>query len=115
MFNNEKRTRYYRLRVGDIVSCHSHSLKQFTGQAKVVEYGGTDNNRVVVEQNNRKFDCVAEWLDIVKKIEDIEKEEEVPEENGGERDERNTREKYYNKYLKCSYKEVVKRNRFYSK
>lgn len=26
--------------------------------------------------------------DIVKKIEDIEKEEEVPEENGGERDER---------------------------
>ena len=112
MFNNEKRTRYYGLRVGDIVSCEGRTLKQFTGEAKVVEYGFTDNNRVVVEQNGHRFDCVAEWLDIVKKVEDIEKEE-APAPNCCDRDESNARKVYYNKYVKNSYREVAKRNRFF--
>lgn len=110
-FNNEKRTRYYGLRIGDIVSCESRTLKQFTGEVKVVGYGFSDNNRVIVEQNGRQFDCVAEWLDIVKKVEDI-VEEPVP--NCCDRDEANARKVYYNKYVKNSYKEVVKRNRFFS-
>lgn len=70
-FDNEKRTRYYGLRKGDIVSCESRHLKQFKGTAKVVNYGFSDNNCVVVEQDGRSFDCVAEWLDIVTKVEDI--------------------------------------------
>ena len=45
-------------------------MKQFTGEAKVVSYGCMDNNRVTVEQNSQRFECVAEWLDIVKKVED---------------------------------------------
>ena len=68
-FLNENRTRYYGLRVGDIVQ-----PKSFNGILqdihKVVELCDMDNNAVIIEDgkgNQQKW--VAEWCDVVVKIE----------------------------------------------
>lgn len=68
--DNVDRRRYYGLRIGDTVTCEGRQLKQFSGTAEVVEYGFMDNNRVTVEQDGHRFSCVAEWMDIVTKVED---------------------------------------------
>lgn len=68
-FTNEKRTRYYGKRVGDtVINSHGH----WPGNAEVVALGFTDNNRVTVkrESDGHTFDEVAEWLQVVKKVDD---------------------------------------------
>lgn len=73
-FDNEARTRYYGLRIGDKVSCRDKTLKQFPDDnwATVEKYGGTDNNRVFVSLPGQKelISCVAEWLTLEVKVED---------------------------------------------
>jgi hypothetical protein len=70
-FDNKERTRYYGLRIGDIVSPKSLSGEQnYKGQAVVVNYG-SDNNRVDIKFSDGSItDWVAEWCDIVLKVED---------------------------------------------
>lgn len=71
-WDNEERRRYYGLRIGDIVDCSTSNLKQFHETAEVVAYGGTDNNAVFVKKASHKepIRCVAEWLNLVQKVED---------------------------------------------
>jgi len=70
-FYNEERRRYYGLRKGDIVSIKSLDGK-ITSNAEVIEYGGMDNNRVYLRdlETKKEFGYVAEWCDIVTKIEE---------------------------------------------
>ena len=69
-FDNESRNRYYGLRKGDTVKL------QFSHQnpepiAEVIEYGFMDNNRVYVKlENGEETDWVAEWCEILIKVED---------------------------------------------
>ena len=69
---NEERRRYYGLRIGDMVDCSTSNLKQFHGLGEVVAYGGTDNNAVyvLVPGHKEPIRCVAEWLNLVTKVED---------------------------------------------
>lgn len=53
IFTNVARRRYYGLRIGDKVSCRNSSLKQFHGDAYVVQYSFGDNNRVSVQVPGR--------------------------------------------------------------
>lgn len=46
------------------------SLKQFKGHGEVIDYGW-DNNEVLVKCNDKEIKCVAEWMDIVTKVEDL--------------------------------------------
>jgi hypothetical protein len=67
-FDNEERRRYYGLRVGDIVRSKMYGFDN----AKVVEYGFLDNNSVIVRvPGEADRDVVAEWCEIVTKVEDI--------------------------------------------
>lgn len=70
MFDNINRNRYYGVRVGDIVNCEGR-FKHFKDTATVVRYGFMDNNCVYVEQNGKIIKGVAEWLTIIKKVEDV--------------------------------------------
>jgi hypothetical protein len=71
IFDNKDRTRYYGLRKGDIVN-----LKGVNGDvgylnAEVIDYGFMDNNRVIVRRaNGEETDWVAEWCQMVTKVED---------------------------------------------
>jgi hypothetical protein len=68
-FLNEERRRYYGLRKGDRVIAKDLQGNN-RGEAIVVEYG-SDNNRVMLEFNDKSVqDWVAEWCDIVTKVED---------------------------------------------
>ena len=71
-WDNQHRKRYYGLRIGDTVDCGDSRLQQFSGEAKVVAYGGTDNNSVFIHIPGREkpLRCVAEWLNLIKKVED---------------------------------------------
>ena len=73
IFTNVARKRYYGLRIGDKVSCRNSSLKQFHGEAYVVQYSFGDNNRVSVQVHGRvdTISCVAEWLTLEQKVEEI--------------------------------------------
>lgn len=70
MFTNENRNRYYGKRVGDIVRCSFNG--HVTCEGEVVELGPLDNNRVQVKDStsNEIVSCVAEWCEILKKVED---------------------------------------------
>jgi len=73
-FTNEGRTRYYGLRIGDKVVERHDGLSDMVGT--VVEFDGFDNNRVHVQLPSGKIvPCVAEWLEVAEKIEDIQKKE----------------------------------------
>lgn len=65
-FTNEKRNRYYGKRVGDIIKSKAYEIEE----AEVVEYGWIDNNAIVIFHNGKKQQVVAEWCDIVTKVED---------------------------------------------
>jgi hypothetical protein len=67
---NKNRDRHYGLRINDIVKSDGQ-LKQFNGTGKVVEFNGLDNNSACVEVDGKRIPCVAEWLTIVTKAEDI--------------------------------------------
>jgi hypothetical protein len=73
-WDNEERRRYYGVRVGDTVRLsfmpgYKHGEEPL---AEVVEYGFLDNNRVYVkrEGSDEVIDWVAEWCDVVVKVED---------------------------------------------
>jgi hypothetical protein len=64
-FDNSERRRYYGLRVGDIVKCKAYDI----AQAEVVAYGFLDNNSVIVQEEGKEpRKVVAEWCDIITKI-----------------------------------------------
>lgn len=68
MFDNKERRRYYGLRVGDKVKeswCGTHI------EGEVVEYGFMDNNSVMVkDQNGEIRKCVAEWCEIIQRVDE---------------------------------------------
>ena len=70
-FDNSERRRYYGLRIGDIVSPKTISGEEwYKGIAEVINYG-SDNNQVEIKSKDGTItDWVAEWCDIVTKIED---------------------------------------------
>jgi len=70
LFTNEKRNRYYGVRVGDTVKL-LFSHKEKDPIAEVVGYGFMDNNRVIVKlEDGTETDWVAEWCEIIEKVED---------------------------------------------
>lgn len=76
-WDNEERHRYYGLRIGDTVSITMGWPKK-KYLAEVVDYGHGDNNRVYIkiEGSEEVTDWVAEWCEIVTKVEDKVKENE---------------------------------------
>jgi len=72
-FTNENRNRYYGLRVGDIVSPKMVDGKEWhKGQSKVIALGVIDNNSVQIKASDgTEVEWVAEWCDIVTKVENI--------------------------------------------
>lgn len=74
-FKNAKRNRYYGLRVGDIVSPKGlqGALESSLGKCKVIGYAPFDNNRVYIQsiETGEETDWVAEWCEIITKVEDI--------------------------------------------
>jgi hypothetical protein len=70
-FENGDRLRYYGLRIGDIVDLKGVNGKVISPNAEVIDYGAGDNNKVTVrDMKGNEFDWVAEWCDIVVKVED---------------------------------------------
>jgi hypothetical protein len=73
-WDNQERHRYYGLRVGDTVRAPTSLLRVIEEDriGEVVEYGFMDNNRVYVQYPGDKNPVaeVAEWLTIIKKVED---------------------------------------------
>lgn len=66
-FTNEKRSRYYGLRVGDIVKCKAYNINK----AEVAAYSFSDNNRVeLLLPDGKAISAVAEWCEIITKVED---------------------------------------------
>lgn len=69
-FDNKNRTRYYGLRIGDTVKL-LYTQKKIEPIAEVIEYGFMDNNRVIVRlEDGTKTDWVAEWCEIITKVEE---------------------------------------------
>lgn len=70
---NEKRTRWYGVRVGDIVTERGfHTAPPVTG-LKVVALHPMDNNGCTVEHpDGRQRKAVCEWLDVTRTVEEAE-------------------------------------------
>lgn len=69
-FDNVKRQRYYGLRKGDIVDLKGLNGLVCHANAEVVEYGLMNNNKVVVRlMNGNECEWVAEWCNVVVKVE----------------------------------------------
>lgn len=65
-FDNSDRRRYYGLRVGDIIRCDAYGITK----AEVVNYVFLDNNAVIVQEEGKEpRKVVAEWCDIITKVE----------------------------------------------
>jgi hypothetical protein len=68
-FTNEKRNRYYGIRVGDIV-------KYYTHEGEVIELDPMNNNSVLIKTESKpvfkNIKAVAEWCEIITKVEDRE-------------------------------------------
>jgi len=73
-WDNEERKRYYGIRRGDIVQDSWMKRNGDDTKGEVVEYGIMDNNAVYVlfEGKEEPVKCVAEWCEIVTKVEDRE-------------------------------------------
>lgn len=70
MFLNEDRNRYYGKRVGDKVRLIVNG--QVAVEGEVVQLGPMDNNRIQVKDANGEIvPCVAEWCEIVRKVDEI--------------------------------------------
>jgi hypothetical protein len=71
-FDNEDRSRYYGLRVGDTVKPKAISGGMWKeGISEVVNYCPGDNNRVMIKSKTGIVtDWVAEWCEIVERVED---------------------------------------------
>ena len=71
VFDNVDRDRYYGLRVGDTVNLRGLDGKALYVNAEVINYGFMDNNRVTVRlANGNETNWVAEWCEIIIKVED---------------------------------------------
>jgi hypothetical protein len=69
LFDNKDRDRYYGLRKGDTIRVHSLNGTVW-GTSVVLDYT-SDNNRVIIEsRDGSPIDWVAEWCEILTKIED---------------------------------------------
>lgn len=67
-FDNEKRNRYYGVRVGDMVD---YKLFKNTIKGEVSRYGFMDNNCVYIKcDDGKEIKAVAEWCTIIEKVED---------------------------------------------
>lgn len=64
-FDNEQRNRYYGKRKGDIVKCDAFDIEE----AEVIAYGGGDNNSIIIDYNGKPRSIVAEWCEIIQKVE----------------------------------------------
>ena len=97
-FDNENRTRYYGLRKGDIVKLKGVNGNVFYQNAEVIDYGMMDNNRVIVKpMSGDETDWVAEYCEIIVKVEDrIPKIKNIDLKNGDFR-------KYYDTDQKRNY------------
>lgn len=73
-FDNKERRRYYGVRKGDTVRLlYIPGYERNDGPlAEVVEYGFLDNNRIYIKREGSEevIDWVAEWCDVVVKVED---------------------------------------------
>ena len=70
-FDNKDRSRYYGIRVGDIVNLRNIDGSVIYRNVEVIAYGFMDNNRVEVKlSHGSTTDWVAEWCDIITKVED---------------------------------------------
>ncbi len=71
-FDNINRTRYYGVRVGDIVEVENFSHdKRPKVKGTVMAYGFMDNNKVWINtEGDITRGCVAEWCKIITKVED---------------------------------------------
>jgi len=70
-FDNKERTRYYGLRIGDIIDAKSPSGIVW-GRSELIDFDPMDNNSVVIKDKlGKPISWVAEWCDIVVKVEDI--------------------------------------------
>ena len=70
-FTNEKRNRYYGLRIGDMVVPKGlNGVELKCGKCEVVEFALMDNNGVYLEPTNGddKFPHVAEWCEMIKPV-----------------------------------------------
>jgi hypothetical protein len=71
IFDNVDRDRYYGLRVGDTVNLRGLDGKTLFENAEVISYGFMDNNRITVKlANDNETNWVAEWCEIVTRVED---------------------------------------------
>jgi hypothetical protein len=69
-FDNKERRRYYGLRVGDTVRVKDPGGRTW-GTREVLELCAGDNNRVVItSEKGNPIEWVAEWCEIITKIED---------------------------------------------
>jgi hypothetical protein len=72
MFDNENRNRYYGLRKGDTVNAMGMQREVRHANAIVKDYGFMDNNCVILQTaEGKEVKYVAEWCEIVKKVEDM--------------------------------------------
>lgn len=71
-WDNIDRRRYYGLRKGDIVSPRCvNGTEWYKGQSEVIDYGYMDNNSVDIKaKDGTTTTWVAEWCDIITKVED---------------------------------------------
>lgn len=68
---NVKRNRYYGIRVGDLVEYGVPGIPETHHGYRVVGYGFMDNNYVILkDKNGKEVEAVAEWRDILHKVED---------------------------------------------
>ena len=68
---NVSRTRYYGLRVGDLVSYDIPGTAKTGETYEVISYGFMDNNRVILrDDKGEEIEAVAEWCQIITKVED---------------------------------------------
>ena len=70
LFTNERRTRNYGLRVGDVCR-HRFKIMGVERSNVTVKSLSFDNNRVHVSDvgSDEVYDAVAEWLEIVERVE----------------------------------------------
>lgn len=69
-WDNEDRTRYYGKRKGDIIKVMSLNGTVW-GESEVLDYVAGDNNAILIKsKNGNPIEWVAEWCDIITKIED---------------------------------------------
>lgn len=69
-FDNQDRSRYYGLRKGDTIKVLDVSGRVW-GESKVLDYVAGDNNRVIIaSKNGTPIDWVAEWCEIITKVEE---------------------------------------------